>query len=283
LTVVTVGELSPRVVHEAADSHALSAFEKVELRSVCVALEKARRETRRVAVPVHCDYLAARRLEPFAQTISRAADRLGADLVVVGSRRGTPLSRWVLGSVANRLVHIARGPVAVVRAARSSSKRSARILVATDGSQAAAKAVLFAARLTSAMPGARLVILTVSTLTADLGLTAPGLARALGLLPELERADRRAAMRILKDASKQARMGKSVTLRYYKPVRRLFAANAILDEAKRQRADVIVLGRTGRSALGDVLMGSVAQRVLTLARQPVILVPRSRGASKARR
>lgn len=283
LTVVTVGQLSPRVVQEGAGSNAVSAFESVELRSVRAALDKARRETRRVAVPVHCEYLAAKRLEPFGETISRAADRLGADLTVVGNGGGTPLSRWLLGSVANRLVHVARGPVAVVRAgARSSRKRPARILVATDGSPAAARAVRFAARLTSAISRARLVILTVSTLTADLALTASGVVRALRLLPELERADRRAAKKILRDAAKQARMGKRATLRSYRPARRLFAASAILEEAKRQRADVIVLGRTGRSALGDVLMGSVAQRVLTLASQPVVLVPRSRGISKAK-
>jgi nucleotide-binding universal stress UspA family protein len=123
------------------------------------------------------------------------------------------------------------------------------------------------------------VILTVSTLTADLALTAPGFARALGLVPELERADRRAAKRILTKAARQARMGKRATLRYYRPERRLFAESAILEEAKRQRADVVVLGRTGRTALGDVLMGSVAQRVLALATRPVVLVPGRRGRS----
>ena len=284
LTVVTVGEISPSVVREGVDSSSVSPLESAELRTVCAALDRARRDTRRVPVPVRCEYLAARRLETFADTISREADRLGADLVVVGSRGGAPQNRWLLGSVANRLVHVTRGPVAVVRAGTRSSKgRPAKILVATDGSRAAAKAVRFAASLTSAVPGARLVILTVSTLTADLALTGLGIVRALGLLPELERADRRIADRILRDAAKQARLGKRATLRYYRPARRLFAAKAILEEGKRQRADVIVLGRTGRSAVGDVLMGSVAQRVLTLASQPVVLVPSSSRASRSSR
>jgi nucleotide-binding universal stress UspA family protein len=283
LEVVAAGELAPGVFQEGPDSDALSVFESVELRTARAALESARRETRRVAVPVRCEYVAARRFEPFAETISRAADRFGADLAVVGSGGGPPLSRWLRGSVANRLVHVAHVPVAVVRTAKRSSRRPARILVATDGSQTAAKAVRFAARLTSAIPGARLVILNVSTLTADLALTGVGVVRTLGLMPELERADRRAADRILRTAAKQARLGKRASLRYYRPARRLFAAKAILEEAKRQRADVIVLGRTGRSALGDVFMGSVAQRVLTLASQPVILVPPSFRASRRSR
>ena len=127
------------------------------------------------------------------------------------------------------------------------------------------------------------MILTVSTLTADLSLTAPGIARALGILPELERADRRAALRILSNAGRRARLGKRATLQYYSPARRLFAERAILEEAKRQRADVIVLGRTGRSALGDVLLGSVAQRVVAMAGRPVILVPANRARSGAKR
>ena len=284
LNIVTVGEIAPRVVQEGPGSRHLSAFEESELRSVRGALEKARRQTRGISVPARFDYRPARQLEPFAATIARAADRLGADLVVVGSRGGTPATRWALGSIANRLVHLSRGPVAVVRGGtRASRKRLKRILVATDGSPAATRAVPFAARLTSAIPRARLVILTVSTLTADLSLTAPGIARALGILPELERADRRAALRILSNAGRRARLGKRATLQYYSPARRLFAERAILEEAKRQRADVIVLGRTGRSALGDVLLGSVAQRIVALASQPVILVPANRARSGAKR
>ena len=282
LSTLTVGELAPRIVERGPGRRRLSGYEGSELRAVRAALENARRETRRVAAS-HSDYVSARWDEPFAATISRVADRRGADLIVVGSRGGTPLRRWLLGSIANRLLHLARVPVAVVRpGARKSTNRAARILVATDGSSAAMKAVRFAARLTASIPGARLVILTVSTLTADIALTGPGVVRALGMLPELERADRRSGTKILERAAKQTRLGKRVTLRYYRPTRPRFAEKAILEEATRQRADMIVLGRTGRTALGDVLLGSVAQRVLALANRPVILVPRGRGVKRAR-
>ncbi|HTJ95958.1 MAG TPA: universal stress protein, partial [Rhodocyclaceae bacterium] len=36
--------------------------------------------------------------------------------------------------------------------------------------------------------------------------------------------------------------------------------------------DLIVMGSKGRSGLADLLMGSVAQRVLATAKQPVLLV-----------
>ena len=281
LNVVTVSEISAEIAGPGPAPRRASAFEKSERRSVRVVLERARRECGRATMRVRFAYAPSRGLEPFAETISREARRAGADLVVVGSRGGTAASRWLLGSIANRLLHTSRVPVAFVREG-TRDRRPKSILVATDGSPAAMRAVRFAARLTSSIPRARLVILTVSTLAADLALTAPGVVRALGVLPELERADRRAGTRILERAAKEARLGRRVTLQYYGPTRPCFAESAILEESRRQRADVIVLGRTGRSALGDVLLGSVAQRVLALANRPVILVPGSRGIKRAR-
>lgn len=238
------------------------------------ALDEARREAARHAVRAKGEYMVAKALEPVAETISRGADRLRADLIVVGSRGGTPLIRWALGSIANRLLHVARAPVAVVQSSRSGSRgRSLKILVATDGSPAASRAVEFGARLASSIPRAGLAILTVSTLTADLALTGVGVVRDLGLLPQLERADLRAAQRVLEGAARRARLGRRVTRRYDRPRSRVSAAEAIVAEAKREKANLIVVGRTGRSALGDVVLGSVAQRVLALTRLPVVLVP----------
>ena len=49
-----------------------------------------------------------------APAIREIADRLGADLIVVGTRGHTPLAGVVLGSVAQRLLTIAEQPVLVV-------------------------------------------------------------------------------------------------------------------------------------------------------------------------
>jgi len=284
LTVVTVGETAPDVIAGAVVSRDLPPLERLERRAARAALEKARRETRRLSVPARLEYLASARAQPFATAIARSAMRRGADLIVVGNSGGRAFSRWILGSVSNRLVHAANRPVAVVRKwAPKANRELFRIVVATDGSRSASPAVRFAARLASTIPKARLVILTVSTLSADLALTPPGFVRALDLRPALDRADRRAAEKILRDAARQARLGRRATVRYYKPARRLFAADAILEEARREGADLIVLGRTGRSSFGDIVLGSVARRVLALAGRPVALVPRRPPKPKIRR
>lgn len=46
----------------------------------------------------------------------------------------------------------------------------------------------------------------------------------------------------------------------------------IIDEARRRRADLIVMGTHGRTGLAKVVLGSVAGRVIATARCPVMTV-----------
>ena len=47
----------------------------------------------------------------------------------------------------------------------------------------------------------------------------------------------------------------------------------IVDHAAKTGADIIVMGTHGRTGLGHVLLGSVAERVVKHARCPVLIVP----------
>lgn len=59
-------------------------------------------------------------------------------------------------------------------------------------------------------------------------------------------------------------------------------AKAIATIADEEGADLIVVGSRGLSALGGVLLGSVAQRLLHLAGQPVLVItPQSQPAETA--
>jgi nucleotide-binding universal stress UspA family protein len=46
----------------------------------------------------------------------------------------------------------------------------------------------------------------------------------------------------------------------------------ILETANSEKFDMLVLGSKGRSGLSDLVLGSVAHRLIALARQPVVLV-----------
>ncbi len=50
-----------------------------------------------------------------ADTIIEQAERLRADMIVMGARGHSAVARWLLGSVSDRVVHYARTPVTVVR------------------------------------------------------------------------------------------------------------------------------------------------------------------------
>ena len=278
LTVITVGNLPTRLWERRARSGrpGTSIEERERVWSEKV-LERGRREAERLGARVRSAYVGTNRLEPFAEAISRAAGREKADLVVVGSGGAKELVRYTLGSITHRLVHVTRLPVAVVRAGAGIRKSPVRILVATDGSKPSREAVRFAARLASGIPRARLVVLTVSTLAAGIALTGASLVRALGILPDLDRAEREAGERTLRAAAKEIRgLGKSVRFVNRRPGRPLRAAEVIVREAALQSADLIVLGNAGRSAINDLVLGSVAQRVLDLSRRPVVLVRASR-------
>lgn len=62
--------------------------------------------------------LPARRIDDVPEVIAREADRLKADLIVVGSEGRDSLNEWIVGGTALRLIYVARRPVTVVRAPR---------------------------------------------------------------------------------------------------------------------------------------------------------------------
>ena len=65
----------------------------------------------------------ARHADEVPEVISRQADRLRADLIVVGSEGRESLAEWVVGGTALRLIYVARRPVTVVRAPRRRAGR----------------------------------------------------------------------------------------------------------------------------------------------------------------
>ena len=81
-------------------------------------LDKAAREMGERRATARFQLVIARRRDDIPEVISREADKLKADLVVVGSEGRDTLSEWVLGGTALRLIYVAHRPVTVVRAPR---------------------------------------------------------------------------------------------------------------------------------------------------------------------
>ena len=141
-----------------------------------------------------------------------------------------------------------------------------KILVAVDGSAAANKGLREALRLAKA-EGAKLCILHVlDEFYAFAGYD------GLGPMQDLIPAFREGGKRILakaKAAAAQARVPAQAVMR---EVVGGPAAGPIVREARKQRADLIVLGTHGRRGMRRLVLGSDAEQVVRTAPVPVLLV-----------
>jgi nucleotide-binding universal stress UspA family protein len=153
------------------------------------------------------------------------------------------------------------------------------ILVATDGSRGGRAAVRFAARLAGAMRSARVHAILIGTTLRNSLLGTSGVPFPNTALAEMEREEKRRAETILAAAAREFRKrGLRPQLRYIVPRDLAPAATAILREADRIDADLIVVGSQSHGALRHWMLGSVASRPTHAASRPVAVVhpPRSR-------
>jgi len=140
-----------------------------------------------------------------------------------------------------------------------------RIIVATDGSTTANRAIDVGASLAKAT-GADLILLTIGG-----SVTGAELRTLADTAGDLSDTMQSAADKILKQARRRAqRLGiRSITLKtgWGDP------GEAIIDAVQRSKADLLVVGRRGQSRLSALLLGSVSQKLASFAPCAVMVVP----------
>lgn len=136
-----------------------------------------------------------------------------------------------------------------------------RIVVATDGSEQAERALEVAQTMASEDGGKLTVVHVVQRIQAG---------KAAGLTVHVDedeiQARVQAAVSALKDAGLEASL-KLVDDLHYQP------GEDIAEVARNEGADLIVVGTRGYSAAKGLLLGSVTQRLLHVAPCPVLAVP----------
>jgi nucleotide-binding universal stress UspA family protein len=141
-----------------------------------------------------------------------------------------------------------------------------RIFIAVDGSPAAARGLREAVRLAKSEEAELLIFHVVNEFYAFA--MPEGGAVVADLVPTLREAGRRILAKAEAFARKENLKPKTVLRETVGGA----AADAIVREAKKQRADLIVLGTHGRRGVRRLVLGSDAEQVVRTATVPVLLV-----------
>ncbi|USZ69955.1 universal stress protein (plasmid) [Halorussus salilacus] len=195
-----------------------------------------------------------------AQTIAEYADA-HADLVVMPTHGRSGISRYLLGSVTEKVVRLSPVPVVTVRMEEARTPFPYEdVLVATDGSDAAAAAAALAVDIAADLD-ATLHVLSV----ADSG--------SLGLDVRSELSDaqlREAAEDAVSDVADRAtEAGVENVVERVETGR---AADEIGSYVDAEGVDLVAMGTTGQGATERILLGGVTEKLIRSSPVPVLTV-----------
>ena len=226
-----------------------------------------------IGVPLTCEVVDAPNVH---HEILAQADRLPADLIVIGTHGRSGFQRLLLGSITEKVLRTARPPVLtvgavpdVVPAGDSSFKR---ILCAVDFSECSIAALRYAASLAEPA-GADLTALYVIEWTP------------MGYDPLLGPPTDLAGYRMAAETMGRERLHKAVAESAYPNVEEIVTPgkphHEILRIAAERESDLIVLGIHGRNPLDRMLFGSTAEPVVRRSTCPVLTVRTESHAASA--
>jgi nucleotide-binding universal stress UspA family protein len=210
-----------------------------------------------------------------ADLIVEEAERLRADLIVMGTRGLNPLRGLLLGSVALRTVQVSRVPVWLMPPQAdcpSALGRRLTLLVAVDGSTEATRAAAWAARIAPRFGDTAIELLSVQPAFGPLeGMLDAAAGRFDHWSPRIGRAAIEKARQEMGEAAARAST----------EVRSGNTVETICRRADEIGADAIVVGPRGLGAIGQAALGSVSNALLQTARRSVIVVPEAAPRAEA--
>jgi nucleotide-binding universal stress UspA family protein len=198
-----------------------------------------------------------------AETIAETAVEEKADLIVMSSHGYSGLTRWMLGSVAERVLHAAHCPVLVIRG----DLRIQHILLPLDGSELSERALrptLDVAEVWGAKVTLLRAIRTVPLTDIEALNTAE---RGLG---------QRYTEELVREAQDyldfKARTSGRPRVELHTVVTPEPPADAILNYAERHPVDLIAMSTHGRTGLSRWMYGSVTEKVLRVSHRSMLVV-----------
>jgi nucleotide-binding universal stress UspA family protein len=202
-----------------------------------------------------------------ARGLHVALEDEGAGLAVVGSTSGGAVEHAVIGSTAERVIHGAPCPVAVVPHGFEGGEPRT-VGVAYTQSKEGEEALRSGVTLAHAAEAALRVIIVLHEEIGTLGSNRPG-ARAAQQLPEEIAAQHQLDARSVIDAALAETGGQveaEIELVYGDPADMLLGFTGSLD--------ILVMGSRAYGPHRAVLLGGVSRKVIAASRCPVVVLPR---------
>jgi len=203
-----------------------------------------------------------------ASTICEVADAQNVDMIAMTTHGRSGLAKWVLGSVADRVIRVAHQPVLLVRPQEEEipSTPIQRILVPLDGSRLAEEA-LEQAILLAKENQSEIWLLQSVEFPEYWGEEYAGMHAIPSLISteEQEAAAREYLLQLAETVTAEALSAQIIVTTGH-------AASAISDVVTDNDIDLIVMSTHGRSGLSRWVFGSVAEKVVRLAECPVLLI-----------
>ncbi len=216
-------------------------------------------------VSVNCTVEEGR---PGEAVIEKAAADTGT-LIAMATHGRSGIDRWLLGSVAEKVLRGTRNPLLLVRAANDGQSDGEVILksviVPLDGSPLAEKALPHAMVLAKTMD-LELLLLRAYTLTQII-------STYDDYIPDWNKLEAVSKGEAISYLDQKVRELKQNGLTHVSPlVLEGEAAEQIIDLAKRTANSLVVICSHGRSGVGRWVLGSVAERVARHSVGPVLLI-----------
>jgi nucleotide-binding universal stress UspA family protein len=211
--------------------------EEIERQQTAAAAEAARQG-------VEMEYRILHSISPFADIVVEA-EKLKPQLIIIGRYGRTGLTRLFMGSIAARVIGLS--PVNVLVIPLEDSLAFQRLLIASDGS-----------------PYSHAALMEATAMAARAGIELLGVAVAR---EEGEISETRETLQRMRTAANR----EGVSFQGISP-QGLAADEGIIQVARENRVDLIIMGSHGRTGFKRLFMGSVTERVIGHTPCPVLVV-----------
>ena len=206
--------------------------------------------------------------QPEADSILNAAADEDADLIAMSTHGRSGISRWILGSVADKVLHATHRPLLLARAREAEERAPARIdriAVPLDGSELSVSVLPYVEEVAEALGASLVLVHAVQPLDIYPG-TEMTPTRVGAILDDHLAEGRSFVDRVAWEIEARGKV------KVRKVVNIAFPVDEIVRTAQGVDAGLIAMATHGRSGIGRWMMGSVADGVVRRTNLPCLVI-----------